>query len=49
MSTENNSTLKSYIDSATGAVQSAVGNIVGNRGDQVRLQSFGSHSPRSHN
>ncbi|CCC08882.1 hypothetical protein SMACR_07519 [Sordaria macrospora] len=35
MSTENNSTLKSYIDSATGAVQNAVGNIMGNRGDQA--------------
>ncbi|KAK1783442.1 hypothetical protein QBC45DRAFT_399319 [Copromyces sp. CBS 386.78] len=38
MSTENNSTLKSYIDSATGAVQNAVGSIIGNRGDQAEGQ-----------
>lgn len=36
-SNTNNSTLKSYVDSATGAVQNVVGNIIGNRGDEVRF------------
>lgn len=31
----NNSTLKSYVDSATGAIQNAFGNVTGNRGDQA--------------
>ena len=35
MSANNSSTLKSYVDSATGAVQNAVGNIIGNRSDEV--------------
>lgn len=34
---DNTSTLKSYIDSASGAVQNAVGNILGTSGDQVGL------------
>jgi uncharacterized protein YjbJ (UPF0337 family) len=37
MSANNNSTLKSYVDSATGAVQNVVGNIMGNKGDEVRF------------
>ncbi|KAF5020672.1 hypothetical protein F66182_7306 [Fusarium sp. NRRL 66182] len=32
---EQPSTLKSYVDSATGAVQNALGNVTGNKGDQV--------------
>lgn len=32
---DNTSTLKSYVDSATGYVQNAVGNIIGSTGDQV--------------
>lgn len=32
---DNTSTLKSYIDSATGAVQNAVGSLIGSTGDQV--------------
>jgi uncharacterized protein YjbJ (UPF0337 family) len=37
MSANNNntSTLKSYVDSATGAVQNVLGNIVGSTGDEV--------------
>lgn len=31
----NNSTLKSYVDSATGAVQNTVGNLIGSTGDEV--------------
>lgn len=31
----NNSTLKSYVDSATGAVQNAFGNLTGSTGDEV--------------
>ncbi|MCJ1333732.1 hypothetical protein MMC10_010432 [Thelotrema lepadinum] len=34
MSNDNSSTLKSYVDSATGAIQSAVGSLTGNAGDQ---------------
>lgn len=30
------STLQSYVDSATGAVQSAFGNLTGNTGDQAK-------------
>jgi hypothetical protein len=37
MSANNNntSTLKSYVDSATGAVQNVVGNLMGSTGDEV--------------
>ena len=37
MSANNNntSTLKSYVDSATGAVQNVVGSIIGSTGDEV--------------
>ncbi|MCJ1243234.1 hypothetical protein MMC30_000431 [Trapelia coarctata] len=35
MSNSNPSTLQSYIDSATGAIQSAVGSITGNTADQA--------------
>ena len=35
MSDKNTSTLQSYIDSATGAVQSAMGSLTGSAGDQV--------------
>lgn len=30
------STLQSYVDSATGAVQSAIGNLTGNKSDEVQ-------------
>jgi hypothetical protein len=33
----NSSTLKSYVDSATGAVQNVVGGIIGSRGDEVSI------------
>lgn len=33
---DNSSTLKSYVDSATGAAQSALGNLTGNTGDQAQ-------------
>lgn len=58
MSANNNSsTLKAYVDSATGAVQNTLGSIVGSRGDEVSsIQSprtaspamgiFSSHFPR---
>lgn len=36
MSDKNTSTLQSYADSVTGAVQSAIGNLTGSAGDQVR-------------
>ena len=35
MSNNNDSTLKSYIDSATGTVQSAFGSVMGSTGDKV--------------
>jgi len=35
MSDKNTSTLQSYVDSATGAVQSAFGSVMGNSSDQV--------------
>lgn len=35
MSDNQSSTLKSYVDSATGTVQSALGSLTGNTGDQV--------------
>jgi uncharacterized protein YjbJ (UPF0337 family) len=35
MSDKNTSTLQSYIDSASGAVQSAIGSLTGNASDQV--------------
>jgi uncharacterized protein YjbJ (UPF0337 family) len=37
MSDKNTSTLQSYIDSASGAVQSAIGSLTGNASDQVCL------------
>jgi uncharacterized protein YjbJ (UPF0337 family) len=36
MSDKNTSTLQSYIDSASGAVQSAIGSLTGDASDQVR-------------
>lgn len=39
MSDNNTSTLKSYVDSATGAVQNAVGNLIGSTGDQAEGQT----------
>lgn len=33
---DNSSTLKSYVDSATGTVQNALGNLTGNTGDQAK-------------
>jgi len=33
---DNTSTLKSYVDSATGAVQNALGNLTGSTGDQAQ-------------
>lgn len=33
----NTSTLKSYVDSATGAVQNVVGSIIGSTGDEVSI------------
>lgn len=36
MADNNSSTLKSYVDSATGAVQNAIGNLTGSTGDQVQ-------------
>ena len=47
MSDKNTSTLQSYIDSASGAVQSAIGSITGNTSDQVGLlsPSFGYSAP----
>jgi uncharacterized protein YjbJ (UPF0337 family) len=33
---DNSSTLKSYVDSATGAAQNALGNLTGNAGDQAQ-------------
>ncbi|EOO02712.1 putative mismatched base pair and cruciform dna recognition protein [Phaeoacremonium minimum UCRPA7] len=35
-SNDNTSTLKSYVDSATGAVQNALGSIIGSNGDQAQ-------------
>jgi len=32
---DNTSTLKSYVDSATGYVQNVVGSVIGSSGDQV--------------
>jgi hypothetical protein len=45
------STLQSYVDSATGAVQSALGSLTGNTADQVRISldinsSFSLHSTK---
>jgi len=36
MSDNNTSTLQSYVDTATGAVQSVVGSVLGSSGDKVR-------------
>lgn len=33
----NPSTLKSYVDSATGAVQNVLGSVVGSTGDEVSM------------
>ncbi|ETS79720.1 hypothetical protein PFICI_09573 [Pestalotiopsis fici W106-1] len=38
-SNDNTSTLKSYVDSATGAVQSALGSLTGNTSDQTAGQA----------
>ena len=35
MTDNQSSTLKSYVDSATGTVQSTLGSLTGNTGDQV--------------
>lgn len=40
MSDNQSSTLKSYVDSATGTVQSALGSLTGNTGDQVSTSAF---------
>lgn len=47
---DNTSTLKSYVDSASGYVQNAVGSIIGSSGDQVSsTESFrGSRNQGSH-
>jgi hypothetical protein len=40
MSANNNtSTLKSYVDSATGAVQNAAGSLFGSTGDEVSINA----------
>lgn len=39
----NTSTLKSYVDSATGAVQNVVGSIIGSTGDEVSTTHPGPH------
>jgi uncharacterized protein YjbJ (UPF0337 family) len=36
---DNTSTLKSYVDSATGAVQNALGSLTGSTGDQAQGQA----------
>lgn len=40
MSDNQSSTLKGYVDSATGAAQSAFGSLTGNTGDQVSIAIF---------
>lgn len=45
MSDDNTSSLKAYIDSATGAVQSAIGSLTGNSADQVSSPIQSSPSP----
>lgn len=40
MSDNQSSTLKSYVDSATGTVQSALGSLTGNTADQVSTTVF---------
>ena len=40
MSDNQSSSLKSYVDSATGTVQSALGSLTGNTGDQVSTPVF---------
>ena len=42
MSDNNTSTLQSYVDSATGYVQSTIGSLTGNNTDQVRVPLLGS-------
>lgn len=44
MSDKNTSTLQSYVDSATSAVQSAIGAVTGNPADKVRFALFTSCS-----
>ena len=46
MSDNQSSSLKSYIDSATGTVQSALGSLTGNTGDQVSIIVF--HVPEDY-
>ena len=41
MSDNQSSTLKSYVDSATGTIQSTLGSLTGNTGDQVSTTVFG--------
>jgi len=40
MSSKDTSTLQSYVDSASGAIQSAIGSLTGNNVDQVGLTSL---------
>ena len=47
MSDKNTSTLQSYVDSASGAVQSAIGSLTGNTSDQV-FPAFTSNLSASH-
>jgi len=37
MSSKDTSTLQSYVDSASGAIQSAIGSLTGNNVDQVSV------------
>jgi hypothetical protein len=48
MSDKNTSTLQSYIDSASGAVQSAIGSLTGDASDQVCLHLLSTHAPLHH-
>jgi len=41
MSDKNTSTLQSYVDSASGAIQSAIGSLTGSTGDKV--SSYNNH------
>jgi len=40
---DNTSTLKSYVDSATGYVQNVVGSVIGSTGDQVSTTATHTH------
>jgi len=44
MSDKESSSLKSYVDSATGAAQSALGSLTGNTENQVRFHGFHTRS-----